>query len=202
MRNMMKKIFITLGIVAMAIIAVICIMLNKPEPHKEYLSTSWMYGYADVEELTAHSDLIALIKVNGLLETVGGSIPASVFEVNVTDGILGCTTGDVISIYMTGGKTGNQIFEVKSDPLMKKGQEFLIFARKNQDGTYTVLGGPQGRLVYANGLLNSLKNTDLPYVNTSNNVDVAEISKFDGLVNVHSETLEDIKDRISSVLVK
>lgn len=202
MRNIMKKIFITLGIVAVVIIDLICILLNKLEPHKEYLSTSWMYGYADVEELTAHSDLIALIKVNGLSETINGSIPASIFEVNVTDGVLGCTIGDVISVYMTGGKTGNQIFEVKSDPLMKKGQEFLIFAQKNQDGTYTVLGGPQGRLVYANGLLNSLKNTDLPYINTLNNADVAEISKFDGLVNVQNETLEEIKARISSVLSK
>lgn len=72
----------------------------------------------------------------------------------------------------------------------------MTFARKNEDGTCTVLGGPQGRRVYNNGMLNSLKNTDLPYANTKNNMDSAEISKFDGLVNVQNESLEEIKEQI------
>ena len=141
---MKKSVFVIVGILA-AIIIVICFLTAKNQPEKVYLSASWIYGYADVEELAEHSDLIALVKVKKLSENIAGKIPASIFEVKVEDGILGCENEDVISVYMTGGKSGNQIFEIKSDPLMKKGQEFLIFAQKNQDGTYTILGGPQGR---------------------------------------------------------
>ena len=180
---MKKKLYIMSGAVVLALIAMLCIFIEKDEPEKVYMSASWIYGYADVEDLTGHSDLIALVKVNKLSQNIEGRVPASIYDVTVMDGILGCNQDDVISVYMTGGKSGNQIFEIKSDPLMEKGQEFLIFAQKNQDGTYTILGGPQGRLVYSNGMLNSLKNTDLPYANAKSVLDTAEVSKFDGLVN-------------------
>ena len=193
---MKKKILILAGIIILVIAAVVCIWVKKNQPEKVYMSASWMCGYANVESLAEDSDLIALIHVNKLSKSMEGSIPASVYEATVMDGIWGCEKGESLLIYMTGGKMGKQIFEVKSDPLMKKGQEFLIFARKNEDGTCTVLGGPQGRLVYNNGMLNSLKNTDLPYANTINNMDSGEISKFDGLVNVQNESLEEIKEQI------
>lgn len=199
---MKKKLCVLSGAVVLTLIAMLCIFLKKDEPEKIYMSASWIYGYADVEDLTGHSDLIALVKVKELSRNIEGRVPASIYDVTVTDGILGCNKDDIISVYMTGGKNGNQIFEIKSDPLMKKGQEFLIFAQKNQDGTYTILGGPQGRLVYCDGMLNSLKNTDLPYVNAKSTMDTVEVSKFDGLVNVQNESLEEVKEKINSVLEK
>lgn len=196
------KKYVVFGTVILAIIAMICIYIKSNETEKVYMSASWIYGYADVEDLTSHSDLIALVKVNKLSQSIEGKVPASVYDVTVMDGILGCENDEIVSVYMTGGKKGKQVFEIKSDPLMKKGQEFLIFAQKNQDGTYTVLGGPQGRLVYSKGMLNSLKNTELPYVNARNTLDSTEMSKFDGLVNVKNESLEEIKERINRVLVE
>lgn len=199
---MKKRILIISGTVIFAIVVMVCVFIRMNQPEKVYMSASWIYGYANVEDLTEHSDLIALVKVNKLSQSIEGRVPASVYEATVIDGILGCEDEEKIFLYMTGGRMGNHIFEIKSDPLMKKGQEFLIFAQKNQDGTCTILGGPQGRLVYSKGMLNSLKNTELPYVNAKHNTDVAEISKFDGLVNVQNESLEEVKEKINSVLEK
>lgn len=197
---MKKRIWIISGTVILAVVITVCIFVKRNQPEKVYMSASWMYGYADVEDLADNSDLIALVHVNRLSQSIDGRVPASIYEVTVLDGILGCEKGDILSVYMTGGRKGDQIFEIKSDPLMKKGQEFLIFAGKNQDGTCTVLGGPQGRLVYSKGMLNSLKYTKLPYMNTKGNPDQAEISKFDGVVDVQNESMEEIKGKINSVL--
>ena len=199
---MKKRFCIIFGVAVLVLITTLCIFIKKNEPEKVYMSASWIYGYANVEELTEHSDLIALVKVDKLAQNIEGRVPASIYNVTVVDGILGCEKDEVISVYMTGGKNGNQTFEIKSDPLMKKRQQFLIFAQKNQDGTYTILGGPQGRLVYSKGMLNSLIYTDLPYANTRSAVDTAEVSKFDGLVNVQNESLEEVKEKINSVLAK
>lgn len=198
---MKKRVYVILA-AAIVLITTLCIFIKKNEPEKIYMSASWIYGYANVEELTEHSDLIALVKVDKLAENIEGKVPASIYNVTVIDGILGCKKDEVIPVYMTGGKNGNQTFEIKSDPLMKKRQQFLIFAQKNQDGTYTILGGPQGRLVYSKGMLNSLKNTELPYANAKSAKDTAELSKFDGLVNVQNESLEEVKEKIHSVLAK
>lgn len=192
---MKKKVLIICGLMTLLVAFLCVVAMLDTKPQKEYISASWSYGYADVEELTEHSDLIALVKVNGLIKTLDKSVPASVYSVTVTDPILGCEKDEEISIYMTGGEIDGQIFEVDTDPLMEKNQEFMIFARKNEDGTHTILGGPQGRLLYEDGVLNSLKNTSLPYANTKNGKTV-----YDATVNVKDEDLEEIKARINSAL--
>lgn len=144
-------IILVLGIILMGIV-VFC-NRTKIVP----LSASWAYRYKDVQELTSNSDIIALIKVDKLSETIERKVPASIYQVTVLDGIKGCRADEKLYVYMTGGKVGRELFEVESDPLMKKGQQFLIFARENEDGTCTILGGPQGRFVYRNGRLNSLE---------------------------------------------
>lgn len=60
-------------------------------------------------------------------------------------------------IYMTGGiDSEGYSLQMEEDPLMKSNEEFLLFARENDDGTFTILGGPQGRFIYDNGRLTSL----------------------------------------------
>lgn len=172
---------------------------NQPSKEKVYMSTSWMTGYAEVESLTKDSDLIGLIRVKGLEESIDGRIPASVFRVKVLDEILGCQKGDEILVYMTGGEKDGQIFEIDSDPLMEKGQEFLIFASHNQDGTYTVLGGPQGRMLYENGGLSSLQNTSLPHTRASQEESTSGSEEVEG-INFKNEPLDDVKAQINNAL--
>ena len=81
-----------------------------------YISANWRYGYSGIEELTKQSDLIAFIKVNTLSENIPGRVPASIFDVTVTDAIYGCTDSEKLCIYMTGGKSNAEIFVVDTDP--------------------------------------------------------------------------------------
>lgn len=109
--------------------------------------------------MTQNSDLIALVKVKDLAayEDVTAG-PFSTYEVEVIEPIYQCEKGDKVKIFMTGGQEKRERIEVKGDPIMEKGQEFLIFASKNKKrtDTYSILGGPQGRLSYENGSLYSL----------------------------------------------
>ena len=85
---------------------------------------------------------------------------------------------------------------------MKLGQQFLIFAQKNKDGTYSILGGPQGRFEYKNGLLNSLHNTSIPHQNmldaAGNTTDDSSICGVD----IKNESAEDLKSEVEDILEK
>lgn len=172
----------------------------KRSPEYISMSASWIYGYADVADLTVHSDIIALIHVNGLDSSQGGRVPSSIYSVTVKEGLLGCESGDELLIFMSGAKVDNQIYEVTTDPLMQKNQEFLIFAQKNADGTCTVLGGPQGRLLYKNEKVSSLHNTALPHANRSTATAESDNDIYEGIVDVLNESYEEIKAEIQKNL--
>lgn len=195
-----KSIIIMIALLIIAgaagIVMYLC-SVGKPEKlPKEYVSVSWAQGYADVADITQESDLIALVRVNKLVQTGGEKIPHSIFEVKVLSPIYGCEKDEILKIYMTGGKTDDKIFEVEDDPLMEPGQEFLIFTQKNADGTCTVLGGPQGRLAYENEKLTSIWNTKLPHTRVAS---VEESKKLTG-INVIDESLDSVLEEINQVL--
>lgn len=56
---------------------------------------------------------------------------------------------------------GGSAAENVNNPLMEIGDTFLVFARKNDDGTYAVLSGSQGRFVIEDGLVYSLNCADM-----------------------------------------
>ena len=56
------------------------------------------------------------------------------------------------------------------DPLMANDNEYRIFGRKNELGTITILGGPQGRFSYTNGQINNLFVSVPELRNSSNNI--------------------------------
>src|SRR5699024_6113349 len=109
-------------------------------------------------EISNASDLIALVRVDKLIsEKEQFGLPYSIYEVEVIKPVFGCEVGDKISIFMTGGKINKKTIEILDDPLLVPDQEFLVFTQLNDDGTYSILGGPAGRLVHKNGKLNSLQ---------------------------------------------
>lgn len=199
---MKKRMLMLSGFVVLVLVCGLIIYGQKVNNKKyySYISASWMMGYGDVESLTKDSDLIGLIQVDGVDESIGGSIPATVYRAEVIDGILGCKKEDEIQVYMTGGEKDGVVYEVETDPLMKQGQEFLIFAQHNEDGTYTVLGGPQGRMLYENGKLNSLKNTSLPHVRVSTERTSEDTQNEDYLINIKDESLDNIKKQIEGAI--
>lgn len=130
--------------------------MNNDQQEVQYLSASWPYNYSNLEEISKASDLIALIKVEGVsksYETRG--IPVTEYKVQVLNPIYG-TDETQLTLFMTGREDKDKKIEIKDDPLPYADEEFLVFCKQNADGTITVLSGPQGRLVYTDGKLNSL----------------------------------------------
>lgn len=123
------------------------------------MHASWSYNYGGIAELTNSSDLIARVKVVGESADDAGStvIGKTVFTAEVEELIYGDNENSV-NIVMTGwiDHNGKKIHEIDDDPLMYMDDEFLIFARKNDSGRYTILGGPQGRYVIDDGQVYSL----------------------------------------------
>lgn len=126
----------------------------------QIIHVDWEYICEDIEEMTGTSDLIALIQVDSLSEQSAGS--TSVFDVTVKEAVYGCEAEQIIQITMQGGRAKYAMCIVPEDPLMEPGQEFLIFANKREDDTYSIINGQYGRFLYEDGLLNALQYTDLP----------------------------------------
>lgn len=110
---------------------------------------SWTYGYGSIHEITKASDFIAIIYVKDMNEgDEKDTLSFPVFNAKVIEPIYGCQEDDMISIVTT--------LNMKDDPPLELKKEYLIFTQKNEDGTYSILGGPQGRMQYENGKLTSM----------------------------------------------
>lgn len=143
-------------LLAVSIATIISTPHNSNDKEVVKLSASWSYRYSDFKEITAESDLIALIKVDGLAELHSDqNTPMSVYNVKVIEPVYNIDA-DNFKIKMTGAETDDMIYEIDDDPLLKKDEEFLVFCKSNEDGSYRIIGGPQGRFTYTDGKLNSL----------------------------------------------
>lgn len=155
----------------------ILILRDKKDNYQQevrYLSASWPYNYSNLEEISKASDLIALIKVEGVsksYETQG--VPVTEYKVKVLNAIYG-TDEKQLTLFMTGKEDKDKKIEIKDDPLPHADEDFLVFCKQNTDGTITVLSGPQGRLVYTDGKLNSLNavNENVKVINSSSNFQI------------------------------
>lgn len=109
------------------------------------------YGYGGVKELTGKSDYIAVINV---AEAEVNNLQ-TLYTVETAKSIYGET--EDVRLAFIGGSAAENV----NDPLMEIGDTFLVFARKNDNGTYAVLGGSQGRFVIEDGLVYSLNCADI-----------------------------------------
>ena len=133
-------------------------LLASPKLETVYMDSSWAKAYGTVSDLTSESDVVAVVRVTGVNRqyTVMSGVPMTDFDAEIITPIYGAEQDDNIVIAQTGGIQGSQKYEIRDDPLMEIGSEYLIFGRKNDLGTITILGGPQGRFCYENGKINNL----------------------------------------------
>jgi hypothetical protein len=159
-----------------------------------YLSASWEYNYKDIKEISQASDLIALVKVAGVEEKfIEQDVPYTEFKVDVVNPVYKTNEGENLTILMTGGEIKGNAIEIGDDPLLQIGDEILIFCKRNTDGTYRILSGSQGRLVYNNGKLNSLNiiNARVRELNSASNLKIQNadadmlINQIKGYVNAN-----------------
>ena len=165
-------------------------LLNNHQSQEPVLmSASWSYNYSDVEELTQNSDLIALISVEDLASYINDQeLPMTNYTVNIDTPIYGCTEDDSINVVMTGGPDNGVIFEIADDPLMNINDNFIIFAHQNNDGSFTILSGPQGRMSIENGLVSSLNisNSRVQTYNVGSNISIQNVPLDDFIAEVQS----------------
>lgn len=136
--------------------------LPREQKARTILCPSWGRSYdsddGSFDTMTKESDLIALITVNGIERTYGmEGLPFTEFNVSIDKPIYQAEKGGKFIIVMTGQETDTEIIEIPNDPLMMAGDKALVFCKKNDDGTYRILGGPQGRFAYKDGKLTSIE---------------------------------------------
>lgn len=157
----MKKRFICMLVLFVFLTACKSPLESQLEKETELITTlhaSWGYNYRDVEELTENSDYIAIVNVKESDSFYYEILPKTLYTVETTQSIYGET--DDVQLVFTGGVFEDKTVELSDDPLMSIGDSLLVFARKNDDGTYTVLSGPQGRFVIEDDCVYSLNAVD------------------------------------------
>lgn len=133
---------------------------NFSQYEKELLHASWAYNYENISELARDCDLAAYVTITGWNnndEYESSGVDLVNYTAEIKDSLIGPKEGN-ITIVMTGkiDETDKKIYEISDDPLMKTNDSFFIFARANEDGTYTILSGPQGRYKIVDDLVYSL----------------------------------------------
>lgn len=146
------------------------------------LKASWAYNYGSVRDLAENCDLAAYVKIIEMEAVKDSPIPQTVYTAELLESLFGKEEKSV-RIVMTGKIDDNEkkIYEIEDDPLMKPGDEFFVFARGNEDGTYTILSGPQGRFEIIDNMVFSLNNSNEQVAknNVYSNISVKKQSKDD-----------------------
>lgn len=150
-----------------------CGSQSEEQLEKVAMPVSWTYNYKDVQELTTNSDLIAYVSITAMESYAENGVIMTKYQAEVLDEIYG-EKARTVEIIMTGGIVDQTIHEVEDDPLMDAKEAFLIFARKNESGTYTILSGPQGRFVVTDNKVYSLNvaNDQVARANQFSNISV------------------------------
>lgn len=167
---------------------------NTNEYEKVALSVSWEYNYGSVEEMAQTCDLIAIVRITGSnIDNAYSNynVLLTVYSAEIKQLIYG-KSEENIKIVMTGGvdETTKKIYEIVDDPLMNNNDEFLIFAQQNEDGTYTILSGTQGRFVIENEKVYSLNvsNEQVQTFNLNSNIRVDGEDKDEFISKVKAYT--------------
>ncbi|MDQ3810145.1 MAG: hypothetical protein M3336_07635 [Chloroflexota bacterium] len=92
----------------------------------------------------------------------GPAIPITAYPVEVERVVRGgagagqqvtvVQTGGTFSVpVVPGGPSVTRTLQVEDDALMRVGERYVLFLRRNGDGTFAIVGGPQGRMLVDSG---------------------------------------------------
>lgn len=180
-RYMTKRTFLVAVVIAIVVVGVGSMAWGHASDGDDrapvtYLSASWAKSYPTLGSLFEAADLVVVGTVRGVAGTKEDTVAAGAqrsslrftnFEIAVGRVISPdvsqsrVSAGAAILIHQTGGvgDDGRRV-ELTDDPLLVEGTTYLMFLQYN-DGfdTYTVLGGPQGRMIVAGDMVTSLSRT-------------------------------------------
>jgi len=145
-------------------------------PQSESTSLPVRIAYADlasgvtsVSELVTQSQLAVLATARTARQEpnkVDPTIVATIQSFTIDNLVWGKNPGDKIEVRFTGGVVNDSIdgpylLQLDGQPQFKEGQQyFLVLLGPSADGTYMVLGGPQGRYEVTDDRLHAVKGTE------------------------------------------
>lgn len=143
-----------------AFLAILCSMSGRMQSGFIWMpaETSWAESYESIEEISTEADLIVVGTVEGILEVTsrlvaelrGGPyfIYYTDFAFSVEQVLKGPQDATEVMIHQTGAEGK---LEVSDDPLLKPGDEYVMFLHEYETGKYYIMGGPQGRFPIIEG---------------------------------------------------
>lgn len=148
------------GVLATLLLMVVVACSNpaNEQPREVTLHPSWAEGYPTIAQMSKNAGAIARVTIQSVNGTEGadGAVYTN-FNAKVDQWVAtSTTTPDTISIRQLGGVAGNTTFVVDDDPLLKVGDQQLLFLREFKTGSYVIQGGPTGRLTVDGATLRAL----------------------------------------------
>lgn len=148
---------------------------------------SWAESYESIEHLSAVADLIAVGTVKGVVEVTGDVIAEARwgpvilyftdFAFSVEQVLKGPQDVREVMIHQTGAA---RKYEIHDDPLLKRGDKYVLFLHEYETGKCYILGGPQGRFQIIDGEVFSMDNIlpSVPDLGPGLGVQAVELESF------------------------
>lgn len=127
-----------------------------------YLRTFNLTELNEKSELVIHGVIESSV-VDADFDSKGIELPDvyTRFNIKVKDVLKGNHTEDTIIVTQRGGTYKEATFRVKDDPLMKKGDEVILYLSYSPlTESYMIIGGPQGRYQIQDGKLYHISELD------------------------------------------
>jgi len=105
----------------------------------------------DIDDLTQEADVILIGEVTVITTHEGEDTIYRNVEVRVEENLKNPLNSSEVVIRVLGGKIGDRIAWVEDQPSFNINESVLVFLHEESGGSYTVVGGPQGKLTLAEG---------------------------------------------------
>lgn len=179
-------------ITMVAFLAILCSVSMGMQSEFIMAEVSWAKSYANIEDLSAEADLIAVGTVKGVVGVTSDVIGEdrwgpiilyfTDFAFSVERVLKGPRDVGEVMIHQTGAADE---WEIRDDPLLKPGDNYVLFLHEYETEKYFILGGPQGRFqIIANKVfsMNNILSPDI--VSLSMGLDVKGVGKVSFLDSV------------------
>ncbi len=131
--------------------------------HQTHLDLSYAYNYGNLAQLTQASSAVVVGQVTTSMTYRGADgILYTDYEIAVTKPLGGTKADPTIVLHVTGGTLGNTKETVTGLPMLKAGQQVVVFAQQYAPDHYHLTGNPEALWLVNNGAVVSPYAKHLP----------------------------------------
>jgi hypothetical protein len=162
--SMKARVAIIITVVVLLSYVTVCAVSAGMQGVSPYY-VSWAEFYASINDLSTEADLIAVGTVKDIVgvtsDVIGNPrwgpdiLYFTDFAFSVEQVLKGPQDVGKVIIHQTGAAGKREIWD---DPLLKPGDEYVLFLHEYETGKYFILGGPQGRFQIIEGEVFSMNN--------------------------------------------